>query len=286
MKKKYKKVYSLAHEAGYRNYTVRDLLDLKGKKKLTQINVLSPEEAAAAESADIDLIITGTDKLKEIRQAAPNTFLTCGIKYTEHESKESIAKKCFELVELGVDSIHTNSWNINFIKYVSEFNIPLQGHVGFVPMKSTWTGGVKPVGKTLSEAIKINEEIIELERIGCWAVEVECVPADVLAEITKKTKMLSISIGSGNKGDVQFLFAEDILGYHYDSTKTPRHAKSYRNFDKSYKNIQKERVNAFKKFQSDVESKKFPSKKHSVMADKKELAKFTKLLTNLKNGNK
>ena len=50
MKKKYKKVYSLAHEPGYRNYTVRDLLDLKGKKKLTQINIRSPEEAAAAVS--------------------------------------------------------------------------------------------------------------------------------------------------------------------------------------------------------------------------------------------
>ena len=286
MKNKYKKVYSLAHKSGYRNYTVRDLLDLKGKKKLTQINVVSPEEAAAAELANIDLIITGEDKLQEIRQAAPNTFLTCGIKYTEHESKESITKKCFELINIGVDSIHTNSWNVNFIKYVSDFNIPLQGHVGFVPMKSTWTGGVKPVGKTLKEAIKIYEEIKELEKIGCWAVEVECVPADILAEITKITQMLTISIGSGSKGDVQFLFAEDILGYHFDSETTPRHAKSYRNFDKIYSTIQKERINAFKKFQSDVELKKFPSKKHSVMADKKELIKFTNLISNFRHGNK
>lgn len=286
MKKKYKKVYSLAHQAGYRNYTVRDLLDLKGRKKLTQINVITAEEAAAAELADIDLLITGADRLKEIREAAPNTFLTCGIKYTEHESKESIARKCFELIELGVDSIHTNSWNMNFIKYISEFNIPLQGHVGFVPMKSTWTGGVKPVGKTLKEAIKIYEEIKELENIGCWAVEVECIPADVLAEITKITKMLTISIGSGMKGDVQFLFAEDILGYHNDSSITPRHAKSYRNFDKIFQDIQKERIKAFKKYQADVEFKKFPSKKHSVLADQKELIKFKKLITDYNNGNK
>ena len=47
MKNKFKKVYSLAHQAGYRNYTVKDLINLKGKKKLTQINVVSPEEAAA-----------------------------------------------------------------------------------------------------------------------------------------------------------------------------------------------------------------------------------------------
>ena len=278
MKQKYKKVYSLDHQAGYRNYTVRDLIDLKGKKKLTQINVITPEEAAAAEAAGIDLIITGTNNLKEIRKAAPNTFLTSGIKYTEHESKESIVKKCFELTKLGIDSIHTNSWNINFIKYVSEFKIPIQGHVGFVPMKSTWTGGVKPFGKKSEEAVKIYNDIKELENIGAWAIEVECVPEEILEELTKRTAALTISIGSGIKGDIQFLFAEDILGYNYSSSKTPRHAKSYRNFNKIYENLQKERISAFKEFKLDVQKNKFPTKKHSISIEKKELINFKKFI--------
>ena len=104
MRNKYKKVYSLGHQAGYRNYTVKDLINLKGKKKLTQINVVSPEEAAAAEASGIDMIICGVDQLKEIRKAAPNTFLTCGIKYTEHASKESMMKKVYVLELLPVIS--------------------------------------------------------------------------------------------------------------------------------------------------------------------------------------
>ena len=278
MKNRYKKVYSLSHQAGYRNYTVKDLLELKGRKKMTQINVISPEEASAAEDAGIDMIITGTNRLKEIREAAPNTFLTCGPNYTGHETKEKMMKEVFELVRVGVDSIHTNSWNINFIKYLSEFKIPFQGHVGLVPMKSTWTGGVKPVGKKSSEAIKIYNDIKNLEEIGAWAVEVECVPEDVLREITKRTEILTISIGSGKYGDIQFLFGEDILGYNLSSTKTPRHAKSYKNFNKIHNDIQKERVNAFKKFQFEVTERKFPLKKHSIMAEKKELEKFKKLI--------
>ena len=278
MKNKFKKVYSLAHQAGYRNYTVKDLVNLKGKKKLTQINVVSPEEAAAAEIAGIDMIICGVDKLKEIREAAPNTFLTCGIKYTEHASKESLMRNVFELLEIGVDSIHTNSWNIKFIKYLSDFNIPFQGHVGFVPMKSTWTGGVKPVGKTFKEAIKVYNDIKELEMIGAWAVEVECVPEDVLKEITKDTKALTISIGSGRYADIQFLFGEDILGYHFNSTKTPRHAKKYKDFNKTYEKLQKDRIDAFKEYQKDVVNKKFPSKNNVVFAEKKELEKFKKLI--------
>ncbi len=278
MKNRYKKVYSLSHQAGYRNYTVKDLLELKGRKKMTQINVISPEEASAAEDAGIDMIITGTNRLKEIREAAPNTFLTCGPNYTGHETKEKMMKEVFELVRIGVDSIHTNSWNINFIKYLSEFKIPFQGHVGLVPMKSTWTGGVKPVGKKSSEAIKIYNDIKNLEEIGAWAVEVECVPEDVLREITKRTEILTISIGSGKYGDIQFLFGEDILGYNLSSTKTPRHAKSYKNFNKIHNDIQIERVNAFKKFQLEVTERKFPLKKHSIMAEKKELEKFKKLI--------
>ena len=33
MKKKYKRVFSINNDLGYRNYTVRDLINLKGKKK-------------------------------------------------------------------------------------------------------------------------------------------------------------------------------------------------------------------------------------------------------------
>ena len=276
MKQKYKKVYSLAHKEGYRNYTVQDLLKLKGKKKLTQVHVLTPEEAAAAEAANIDLIICPpSEQLKNIREAAPNTFLTCGVNYMQG-SREDIARECFEYLKLGVDSIHTNSWNMKHIKYVSEYNIPLQGHVGFVPMKSTWTGGVKPFGKKSDEAIKIYNDIKELESLGVWAIEVECIPSDVLKEITTRTSSLTISIGSGSTADVQFLFGEDILGYNQSTNETPRHAKQYRNFNKIFKNMQNERVKALKKFNADAKKNNFAKKKNIVSISKTELDIFLK----------
>ena len=56
MQKKYKRVFSINNDLGYRNYTVRDLINLKGKKKLTQVRVTTVEEAAAAEEAGIDSV--------------------------------------------------------------------------------------------------------------------------------------------------------------------------------------------------------------------------------------
>ena len=275
MTNKYKRVFSINLQPGYRNYTIKDLQDIKGKKKLTQILVSDQLEASAAEEAGIDLLLAKPDQnVPYIRKAAPKTFLTVSIPFIKYSSKEDIVKKAFELVEQGADSIHCGSWNLNFMKYLNEFKIPFQGHVGLVPRRSTWIGGVRAFGKNVDEASKLLNDIKDIENTGAWGVEVECVPEDILGEITNKTKLLTLSIGSGKKADVQFLFAEDILGC--SSIDTPRHAKMYANFNKLNAQIQKERIKAFKKFNSEVKTGAFPSKKHSISIDKKELNNFKK----------
>ena len=161
-----------------------------------------------------------------------------------------------------------------------KFNIPFQGHAGFVPSQTTWIGGIRAYGKNFEEAKQIYNHVKKIENTGAWAVEIECIPEKIMSEINKTTNMLTISIGSGQSTDIQFLFAEDILGY--STIKTPRHAKVYRNFINLYKKIQKERVNAFKEFKRDVTLKKFPSKKNIISIDKDELSLFRKFI-NSKN---
>ena len=281
MTKKYKRVYSISLEEGYRNYTVRDLIDLKGKKKLTQIHVSTPNEAIAAEEAGIDLLLVRAfPELKEIRKAAPRTFISVSIPFIKYSSKYDIVKDSLEIIDMGFDSITCGSWNLDFMKYLNGFRVPIQGHAGLVPRKSTWTGGMKAVGRTFKSATQLYKEIKQIEETGAWSVEVECVPSKVLEEISKNTSMVTISIGSGNKADVQFLFAEDILGY--GKIKLPRHAKSYRNFNKIYKSLQKERIQAFKEYRNDVIKNKFPSKINMVDIDNSELNKFKKYLKNSK----
>ena len=277
MPKKYKNIYSISLEPGYRNYTVRDLIDLKGKKTLTQIHVSTPEEALAAEEAGIDLLLVRAfPGLKEIRNAASKTFISVSIPFIKYSSKYDIVKDSLEIIDMGFDSITCGSWNLDFMKYLNGFKIPMQGHAGLVPRRSTWTGGMKAVGKTYQSASQLYKEIKLIEETGAWSVEVECVPSKVLEEITKNTSMVTISIGSGNKADVQFLFAEDILGYGH--IKLPRHAKSYRNFNKIYKSLQKERIQAFKEYRNDVIKNKFPSKINMVDIDNSELSKFKSYL--------
>ena len=273
MKKNLKKVFSINLEPGYRNYTVKDLIDLKGKEKLTQIFVSSAEEAAAAEEAKIDLILAKPSvELRKIREAASKTFMTVAVPFIHYSSQNDIVKKALEIVEIGADSIHCGSWNLNFMKYLNDFKIPFQGHAGLVPRRSTWIGGVRAYGRKSHEAIQIYKDIKDIESTGAWGVEIECVPEKVVGLITQSTSLVTLSIGGGSKSDVQFLFAEDILGC--SSIDTPRHAKSYRNFKKIYFDIQKERVSAFKEFKKDVIANTFPQKKNIIEIEKNELNSF------------
>ena len=88
----------------------------------------------------------------------------------------------------------------------------LKGHVGLVSRKSTWTGGLRAVGKTAVEAVGLYRQIKALEDAGAWAVEVEVTPELILSELYKRTTLITSSIGSGSCGHIQFLFAEDVLG--------------------------------------------------------------------------
>ena len=272
MKKKYKKVYSISLEPGYRNYTVKDLIDLKGKKKLTQIHVSTPEEARAAEEADIDILLVRVcPELKEIRKAAPKTFMTVSIPFIKYSSKEEIVRDSLEIIDLGMDSITCGSWNLDFMKYLNGFRIPFQGHAGLVPRKSTWIGGLRAVGKTANEAYELFQKFKRLEDAGAFSAECEVIPENVMGEISKRTDIVTVSLGSGRNADVMYLFMEDICG---DTENPPRHSKAYGNLLKLRNEIKVERIKALKAFKKDSMTGKFPGKKQSSNLDKNQFEEF------------
>lgn len=263
-----KRVMTLGGAYGTRNYTVKDLRDLKGKRALTETLPFSAEEAAAAEEAGIDLMKVRFDPKRpelatEIRKAAPNTFMSFSVPLVAAATEAEAVRLGYQAMEIGADGIMCQ-WSPRFVAAAAEAGIPVEGHAGLVPRKSTWTGGLRAVGKTIDEALWVYEEIRKLEAAGAWAVEVEVIPAELLAQISKRTSLLTSSIGAGSGGDIQFLFAEDILGNN--GPPYPRHTKQYRNFFRMKQEMQAERVAGFREFVQDVRSGTFPGPEHVVKA--------------------
>ena len=279
-KTKYKKVFSMTGELGLRNYTVRDIIDLKGEKQLTQTLPFFPNEAKAAEDAGIDLMNTRFNYFKQetaidIRKSASKTFMSFVIPLLSVPTKDDALKHSYKAMELGADGIIFQG-SLNHIEALSNAGIPVQGHIGLVPRKSTWTGGIRAVGKTIDEAKALFQNLKDLENAGAWAVECEVIPSRLMRELSSRTSLVTISIGSGNGGDVQFLFAEDILGA--SEGPFPRHSKQYCNLFKEAQRIQKIRVNAFKDFIDDVNSDIFPSNNFEVEVTEEFVERFCNYL--------
>jgi 3-methyl-2-oxobutanoate hydroxymethyltransferase len=257
---KSKQFYSMNGAFVSRFHTIRDVINLKGKRPLTQILANSEEEAEAAEAAGIDMINVrwmpdAPNQSMAIRNAAGRTLTTFCMPLTKYVSEAEALRGAFDAMEAGADGIYC-CWNIRFIAAVAEAGIPVQGHAGLVPRKSTWTGGLRAVGKTLDEALGIYRYMKALEDVGAWAVESEVIPHRIMAELTKRTSLVTISLGSGSGGDVQYLFAQDILGD--GEPPFPRHAKLYRKFYEIRRQMQRERVAAFKEFAEEAKSGQFP----------------------------
>jgi 3-methyl-2-oxobutanoate hydroxymethyltransferase len=259
---------TLGGEYAVRNYTVKHLQDLKGKTVLTETMPFTTSEAAAAQEAGIDTMKVKFDPKNPasaiaIRKAAPHTFMTFCIGLTKIATVQEAVRAGFDAMEAGADGIMCQ-WSPEFIRAVSSVGIPVQAHAGLVPRLSTWTGGLRAVGKTIEEAMWIFQQIKSFEEAGAWAVEVEVVPAALLAQISSRTRLVTSSIGAGSGGDIQFMFAEDILGNH--APPYPRHTKQYRDLHKMEQAMQVERVEGFRDYIKDVKSGAFPGPEHIVKA--------------------
>src|SRR6186713_3294923 len=248
-----------------KKYTVHDLQQLKGKRCLTHIHVKSPEEAAAAEEAGVDLMSCSFDspdaqaRLPHLAAAAPNSFLSAATPHGLASPEEAI-RVGFRALELGASSVYCSASPF-IIEAMARERIPVVGHLGMVPRHVTWTG-YRAIGKTVEEAKELHRRMKVLESAGAYAAELEVVPHNLARFLSSQTKMLLMSLGSGSGCDTQFLFSDDILG-DYDE-RIPRHAKSYRNFAAEHRRLQQERLGAFREYISDVHDGRFPERTHVI----------------------
>lgn len=248
-----------------KKYTVRDLQLLKGKRCLTHIHVKSPQEAAAAEEAGVDLMSCSFDspeaqaRLPALVAAAPNSFLSAATPHGLASPEEAI-RVAFRALEIGAGSVYCSASPF-IIEAMARERIPVVGHLGLVPRHVTWTG-YRAIGRTVAEALTLHRRMKELEDAGAYAAELEVVPHNLARFLSSQTKMLLMSLGSGTGCDTQFLFSDDILG-DYDE-RLPRHAKAYRNFAAEYQRLQQERIGAFREYIADVKDGRFPERGHLV----------------------
>lgn len=254
--------------------TVMDLRALKGVRQISFVQVAHEEEAIAASEAGMDMI--GTAFIPErahFARAVPQTHFQYGLPWGKHADATEALRDAMAAMNAGAQSIYCGM-SPAIVEVLAREGVPVICHVGLVPPKATWTGGFKAVGKSAEQALHLLQEVKDFENAGGFAVEMEVIPAQVAAEISKRTSMLTISLGSGGDCDAQYLFSADLLGENRGHF--PRHAKAYRNFAGERDRLQAERVAAYREYISDVNAGTFPEASHVVEIDETALRDFLK----------
>ena len=252
--------------------TVKDIINFKGKRKLAEVYTHNALEAEACEKAGIEMIVSSeNNNVSEIRKSASNTFFTVGLSYGKYLNEYEILKRAFLLFENGADAIYCPQ-SYRFIKAIADEGIPVVGHTGFIPYKSTYYGGFKAYGKTAEEAKIIYDQTLKIQDAGAFAAEIEIVPFKIGKYISENVKIFMIGMGSGQGCDAQYLFSDDILGYNKGHI--PRHAKVYTNLAEDYEKIKNKSVKAYKEFRLDITNNVYPSINHDINIDEEEFKDF------------
>ena len=254
-----------------RTVTVATIAGLKSRGiRLAQVTASSAEESSAAETAGIEMVVCMSQVVPEVRAGSNSVFVTAAIDFEGDVTVDDLVGRALTALTNGADAIIT-ARRLEVIERLASEDIPVMGHLGFVPKKSNLLGGVRAVGKTANEALSLWQRFVDLEDAGAFAVECELIPSNVMAEINRRTGMATISLGSGPHADVLFLFTSDLTG---DGDHIPRHARTYADFNSLRRQMESKRVQALTDFRADVESGSFPNDDEIVLAEDDELARF------------
>ncbi|MBT5596017.1 MAG: 3-methyl-2-oxobutanoate hydroxymethyltransferase, partial [Flavobacteriaceae bacterium] len=129
--------------------------------------------------------------------------------------------------------------------------IPVMGHLGLTPQSIYKFGTYSVRAKEESEAKRLLEDAILLDKLGCFGIVLEKIPAKVSKKVTNSVTAPIIGIGAGSEVDGQVLVTHDLVGLN--SEFNPRFLRRYVNLDEIMSN-------AIKAYIKDVKSLDFPNK--------------------------
>ena len=255
-----KRIYTFGGFPATRNLTVADIKAGKGQRKFVQTTAVNRIEAAAAEAAGIDHLSIVDHDLHDVRAGAPNTFTTAALMASDYEAHEDILRAGLRAAAAGADALYTLR-SFKAVEMLADEGLAVQGHLGLVPRLSTQIGGLRAYGRTADEAMKLAEDLRRLEDAGAYAVELECVADEAIAEISPRTGLITHSIGSGGAADVIFLFQDDACG---DTIDPPRHARAFADMAGARAKLEAERMKGLKAYRAAVLDGSYPNAATSI----------------------
>ena len=259
-----------------RKVTTRRLTEMKHRgEKISMLTAYDFSSAKIIDEAGMDVILVG-DSASNV-MAGNVTTLPITLDQMIYHAKSVIkaTKRALVVVDLPFGSYQGNSKEAlaSAIRIMKESHaeavkmeggaeikesverilcagIPVMGHLGLTPQSINKFGTYNVRAKEEAEAEKLIADATLLEEIGCFAIVIEKVPAELAEKVAKKLTIPIIGIGAGGGVDGQVLVMHDMLGINQGFS--PR-------FLRRYANLAEVMTGAVKNYISDVKSGDFPT---------------------------
>ena len=260
--------------------TTQVLLDMKSRgEKISMLTSYDYSMAKIVDQAGIDIILVG-DSASNV-MAGHETTLPITLDQMIYHAASVIraAERSLVVVDLPFGSYQGNSRQAldsairimkesgghavkmeggeeiaESITRVLSAGIPVMGHLGLTPQSIYKFGTYVVRAKEGEEAEQLKKDAILLEKLGCFSIVLEKIPAHLAAEVAKSVSIPIIGIGAGGDVDGQVLVAHDLFGITQEFS--PR-------FLRRYADLSSIMNDAVKEYITDIKSGDFPNEEES-----------------------
>lgn len=262
----------------YKRVTTRTLIEMKHNgEKISMLTAYDFTMARIVDTAGVDVILVGDsasnvmaghettlpitlDQMiyhaSAVVRAAQRALVVVDLPFGSYQSdpKEALRSAIRIMKESGGHAVKLEGGAEikDSIKRILNAGIPVMGHLGLTPQSIYKFGTYTVRAKEEAEAEKLLEDAKMLEKLGCFALVLEKIPANLAAQVAKEISIPVIGIGAGGHVDGQVLVIHDMLGMNNEFS--PR-------FLRRYLNLYDQMTGAIGQYVADVKSSDFPNEK-------------------------
>ncbi|MGC4039707.1 MAG: 3-methyl-2-oxobutanoate hydroxymethyltransferase [Flavobacterium sp.] len=260
----------------YKRITTKSLIDMKANgEKISMLTAYDFTMAKIVDSSGVDVILVGDsasnvmaghettlpitlDQMiyhaSSVVRAVERALVVVDLPFGSYQSdpKEALRSSIRIMKESGGHAVKLEGGSEikDSIKRILAAGIPVMGHLGLTPQSIYKFGTYTVRAKEEAEAEKLVEDAQLLERLGCFALVLEKIPAALAERVAKAISIPVIGIGAGGGVDGQVLVIHDMLGMNNEFS--PR-------FLRRYLNLYEQMTQAIGNYVSDIKSKDFPN---------------------------
>ena len=235
------------------DYTMAEIIDRAGIDVIlvgdSASNVMAGNKTTLPITVE-QMIYHGRSVMNGVERAMVVIDMPFGSYHASPKDAVNNAVKIMRETEADAVKLEGGKEILKSVEAILSAGIPIVGHLGLMPQSINLYGSYALRAKEQGEADKLIEDARLLEEIGCSAIVLEKIPAEVAQKVTSELTIPTIGIGAGSYVDGQVLVIQDMLGMN--SGFSPRFLRRYADL---YSVINE----AVQKYIVDVKASDFPS---------------------------